>query len=61
MKRPGYVAYGVVVLLLVAAAEAFGWGMTTRSEVKDIPTTVRSNPGSYRSHYIHTGTIRRGK
>ena len=62
MMRMGYVVFGVAVLSLVVAAEAFGWGMSSRSEVRDVPRTVRENPASYRPHYVYTGsTIRRGK
>jgi len=62
MRHPFYTIMGVVVILLVVAMEARGWGMTSRSEVKDIPRTVRDNPGSYRPTYVHTGaSIRRGK
>lgn len=62
MKRPGYLTFGIAIILLVAAAEAWGWGMSSRSEVKDVPRTVRDNPGSYRPHYVYLGsTYRRGK
>ena len=61
-KHPFYTAFGIAVLLLVIATEAYGWGMTTRDEVKDIPRTVRDNPGSYRPHYTYIGYgARRGK
>lgn len=60
--RPVYLAFGMLVILLVGAAEALGWGMSSRSEVKDVPRTVRDNPGSYRPHYVYMGsTYRRGK
>jgi hypothetical protein len=61
-KHPFYLAFGIAVLVLVAMAEAKGWGMSTPSEVKDIPRTVRDNPGSYRPHYTFIGYgTRRGK
>ena len=62
MKHPIYILAGILVLALVAAAEARGWGMSSRSEVRDVPRTVRENPGSYRPHYIYGGSsYRRGK
>jgi hypothetical protein len=62
MKHPFYLAAGVLVVLMVVAVEAYGWGMTSRSEVRNVPRTVRDNPGSYRPTYIHTGrSLRRGK
>lgn len=62
MKRSFYMVFGIAVLAMVIAAEAFGWGMSSRSEVRDVPRTVRDNPASYRPHYVYTGsTFRRGK
>lgn len=62
LKHRGYLAFGMLVLLLVAATEALGWGTTRRSEVRDVPRTVRDNPASYRPHYVYTSsTFRRGK
>ena len=35
-----------------AVAEYRGWSFCTRvNEVKNVPKTVRDNPGAYRSHY----------
>ena len=62
MRRLPYLLFGVAVLVAVGAIEAFGWGMSRRSEVRDVPRTVRENPASYRPHYVYTGsTYRRGK
>lgn len=62
MKHPFYWLVGIAVLVAVAVAEARGWGMTSRTEVKDVPRTVRDNPGSYRPHYTFIGSsYRRGK
>jgi hypothetical protein len=62
LKHPFYVAFGVLMLLLVAAAEARGWFASSRSEVRNIPPSVRDNPGSYRPTYFTSGSrYRRGK
>jgi hypothetical protein len=49
MSHPFYLAYGV--LLLVGVAEYRGWSPASVNQVKNVPRTVRDNPGAYRSHY----------
>lgn len=62
MNRFLYLVIGVIVLAGTAAAEWRGWGPAQVTEVKDVPRTVRDNPGSYRPHYIFFGSsYRRGK
>ncbi len=51
MIRNLYLAYGVVVLATLGVAEYRGWGFAEINEVKNVPRTVRDNPGSYRSVY----------
>jgi len=51
MKHPLYAIYGVFVLALATIAQYQGWSFTRVNEVKNIPKTVRDNPGAYRSHY----------
>ncbi len=51
MLRGFYVLYGVLVLGSVALAEYRGWSLDKMSELKNIPKSVRDNPGSYRSIY----------
>ena len=61
-QHPFYFALGVLLLLSVAAVEWTGWTPEKPTEVKDVPRTVRDNPGSYRPHYIYYGSsYRRGK
>jgi hypothetical protein len=49
--RTLYVFYGLIVLTLLAMAEYRGWSLNSVSEVKNVPRSVRDNPGSYRSVY----------
>ena len=57
-----YLILGLVVLGATAAVEWRGWGTANVTEVKDVPRTVRNNPGSYRPHYVYLGSsFRRGK
>ena len=52
MKLPRlYTAYGVLVLSLLGAAERNGWSAMSVDEMKNVPKSVRDNPGSYRALY----------
>jgi hypothetical protein len=51
MSHPFYLAYGVLLLGLVGVAEYRGLSLNSVNEVKNVPRTVRDNPGAYRSHY----------
>jgi hypothetical protein len=51
MRYPGYLIYSLLLLTGVTWAEFRGWTLTGVNQVKDVPKTVRDNPGAYRSHY----------
>ena len=51
MIRNFFLAYGVLVLALVSFAEYRGWSLNRIDEVRNVPKSVRDNPGSYRSVY----------
>ena len=51
MIRILYVIYGAAVLLGLGIAQYQGWSLATINEVKNVPRSVRDNPGSYRSVY----------
>jgi hypothetical protein len=51
MSHPFYLAYGVLLLGLVGVAEYRGLSLNSVNQVKNVPRTVRDNPGAYRSHY----------
>jgi hypothetical protein len=40
-----------MVLGLLAAGEYRGWTFASVSQLKNVPNSVRDNPGSYRSVY----------
>jgi len=46
-----YILFGVLMLSLVGYAQYQGMSLTRVNEVKNIPKTVRDNPGAYRSVY----------
>jgi hypothetical protein len=51
MFRKIYLIYGMLVLGTVAVAQYRGWSMDSMNQVKNVPKSVRDNPGSYRSVY----------
>jgi hypothetical protein len=51
MIRNLYIVYGAIVLLGLSTAQYRGWSLATINEVKNVPRSVRDNPGSYRSVY----------
>jgi hypothetical protein len=51
MIRTLYMGYGGVVLLGLVVAQYQGWSLANINEVKNVPRSVRDNPGSYRSVY----------
>ena len=50
-RHPIYLAYGLMLLGLAGWAQFRGWSFLSVSEVKDVPQSVRENPGAYRPHY----------
>lgn len=51
MMNKVYMAYGAIVIAALGVAELRGWTLMTINEVKNVPKSVRDNPGAYRSHY----------
>lgn len=48
-----YMIYGLVVLSLFAVSEYRGWSLMSVNQLKDVPKSIRDNPGAYRSHYAY--------
>lgn len=51
MKFSGYSLYGLVLLGAVTMGQWMGVSASSVNEVKNVPKSVRENPGVYRSHY----------
>lgn len=51
MRYAGYLIYSVLLLTGTTWAEYRGWSLSRVDQVKNVPKTVRDNPGAYRSHY----------
>jgi hypothetical protein len=43
--------YGLLILATVGYAQYRGWSLDTMNQLKNVPKSVRDNPGSYRSVY----------
>ncbi len=52
MRHPFYLVYCLALLGLVSAAEYRGWSFTSVNEMKNVPKSIRDNPGAYRAHYM---------
>jgi hypothetical protein len=48
---PVFALVGAGLLGWVFVAQVAGWTLEDVDELKQVPKTVRSNPGSYRAHY----------
>jgi hypothetical protein len=60
-RHPFYLTYGLAVLSMLGFAEYRGWSFLGVDEVKNVPKSVRENPGVYRSHYRPAPRIFGGK
>jgi hypothetical protein len=58
-----YFVFGLLLIATLGMFEWGGWSLTSVNEVKNVPHSVRDNPGSYRPAYIYSGSGRylRGK
>ena len=46
-----YLIYGIIVVLLLGVGAYRGWSLASVDEIKNVPRSVRDNPGSYRAIY----------
>ena len=51
MFRKLYLLYGMLVLGTTGLAQYRGWSTDSMNQLKNVPKSVRDNPGSYRSVY----------
>ena len=56
MRHAVYLIFGLLLIAVATAADWRGWTLARPSEVKNVPRTVRDNPGSYRPHYTYFGS-----
>jgi hypothetical protein len=51
MTRLLYLLFGVSLLMGAGWADYRGVGLTRATEIKNVPKSIRDNPGAYRSLY----------
>jgi hypothetical protein len=61
MRHPLYLIYALFVLGLSGVAEYRGWTLTRTNELRNVPRSIRDNPGAYRSNYSGFGHYIGGK
>ena len=61
MRHLAYLVYGSALLAVLAVAEYRGWSLLRTSETRNVPRSVRDNPGAYRSPYVGGGRRIGGK
>jgi len=47
----GYLIYGIVILASLSYADYRGLSLMRYDEVKNVPKSIRNNPGVYRGMY----------
>ena len=60
-KHPFYFLFGLLVLGGFGAAELGGYTLLRATEVRNVPRSVRENPGAYRMIYRGGGRYLGGK
>ena len=51
LRHPIYSIFGIAMIGFIGFTQARGWGDAQVNELKNVPKSVRNNPGAYRSHY----------
>ena len=61
MIRSLFSIYGLLVAGWVGYAQWSGWSIDRVNELKNVPKSIRDNPGAWRSHYGGYGRYYGGK
>jgi hypothetical protein len=51
VRYSAYLIYSLLLLTGATVAQYRGWSLSRVNQVKNVPKTVRDNPGAYRSIY----------
>jgi hypothetical protein len=51
MIRSLFSIYGLLVASFVGYSQWRGWSLDRVNEVRNVPKSIRDNPGAWRSHY----------
>ena len=52
MFKKFYLLFGLLVLATTAYGQYRGWSLDSAHQLKNVPRSVRDNPGSYRAIYV---------
>jgi len=52
MFRKFYLLFGFLTLATAAYGDYRGWSLDSTTQIKNVPRSVRDNPGSYRAIYV---------
>ncbi|MFN7939566.1 MAG: hypothetical protein U0R19_39935 [Bryobacteraceae bacterium] len=61
MIRSLFSIYGLLVAGWVGYSQWSGWSIDRVNELKNVPKSIRDNPGAWRSHYGGIGRYYGGK
>jgi hypothetical protein len=61
MIRSLFSIYGLLVAGWVGYSQWSGWSIDRVNELKNVPKSIRDNPGAWRSHYGGLGRYYGGK
>ncbi|MBM3792605.1 MAG: hypothetical protein FJW31_00765 [Acidobacteria bacterium] len=50
-KHPIFLGYGLLLLTAVNGFQWYGMSLQPINERKNVPKSIRDNPGAWRSHY----------
>ena len=61
IKHPFYLFYGLLTIAGAGWMQFRGYGNASINEVRQVPKSIRDNPGAYRSHYGYIPRYTGGK
>ena len=50
-QNPKFLGFGLLLLAGINGLQWYGMGNTFTNELKNVPKSIRDNPGAWRSHY----------
>jgi hypothetical protein len=50
-QNPKFLGFGLLLLAGINGMQWYGMGNVLANELKNVPKSIRDNPGAWRSHY----------
>ncbi len=60
-KHPKCLGFGLLLVTGLTGVQWYGMGNVNPNELKNVPKTLRDNPGAWRSHYGYSPRYVGGK